>query len=126
MERVSELVQECLHLAECEQRRLCVGRLAEVHYHADVRSHIAALVVYPLSLILRHPRTALLSLAWEEVGIEYGQIASVLVEYLVGLNVWRIYLYVLVLLECYAVESVGQSEDAVYNSVETEVRAEHL
>ena len=103
MQAVSEFVEESLHLAQCQQRRLLGSRFREVHHHANVWSHVLPLLVNPLSLIFRHPCSALLSLARMEVGIEHGEIRTVLVEHLVCLHVGMIDGDVLVLLECYAV-----------------------
>ena len=65
-----------------------------------------------LSLVFRHPGTALFALAGMEVGIEYGEIAAVLVEDLVGFDVRMIHGDALVLLEGNAIQFVCQSEDA--------------
>ena len=78
-----------------------------------MRPYVFALAVDPLSLIFCHPCTALFALARMEVGVEHGKIRAVLVEHLVGFHVGMVNLYVLVLLECYAVESVGKSEHAL-------------
>ena len=74
VERVAELVQERLHLAERKQRRLVLRRLCKVHHNAHVRTHILAVAVNPLPLILRHPCASLLALARMEVGIEHGKV----------------------------------------------------
>ena len=76
----------------------------------------------PLSLILCHPCTSLLSLTWMEVGIEYSKERSVLVKYLVCLNIWMIYWYILILLECDAIQTVSQSEHAINNLRQFEIR----
>src|SRR5574344_1631073 len=43
VQRVSELVQESLHLSQCQQCRFVVGGLCEVHHHAHMRSHVHSL-----------------------------------------------------------------------------------
>ena len=123
---MAKLVQEGLYLAQGEEGWLLGCWLGEVHHHAYVWTNVNALMVNPLSLEFCHPGTALLALAREEVGIEYGEIAAVLVEYLVCLHVWMVYRNILVFLEGDAVELVGKTEYAVYHLVELEVWAEHL
>ena len=83
-------------------------------------------MVYPLSLEFCHPCTSLFALAWEEIGIEYSQIAAVLVEHLVCFHVGMVYGYVLVLLEGDSVEFSCQTEHAVDHLVELQVGAQHL
>ena len=61
-----------------------------------------------------------------EVGIEHGEIRSVLVEHLIGLHIRMIDGDVLVLLERDAVELVGQAEDAVDDLLQLEVGTQHL
>ena len=126
MERVSELVEESLHLAECEQGGFLVGGLGEIHHHAHVRPHIVALAVYPLPLKLGHPSPALLAFTRMEIGVEHGPIAAVLVEHLVGLHIGVVDGDVVIFLERDAVEPVGQSEHPVDHPVEPEVGAQHL
>ena len=79
-----------------------------------------------LPLILRHPCTALLTLAGVEVGVEYGQVRTVLVEHLVGLHVGMVDGNVLVLLERDAVQPVGQSKHALDDLRQFEVGSQHL
>ena len=61
-----------------------------------------------------------------EVCIEHSQIAAVLVEHLVGLDVRMINGDILVLLECDTIEFVGQTEHTVYHLRQFEVGAQHL
>ena len=112
---MAELVEEGFYLAQCQQGRLVGCRLGEVHHHADMRTDVLALLVDELSLVFCHPCTSLLAFAWVEVGIEYSQVAAVLVEYLVGFDVWVVDGNVLVLLEGDAIELGGQSEDTLYH-----------
>ena len=118
---MTELVQEGLHLAQREQRRLLVGRLCEVHHHAHVRTNVHTLAVYPLTLKLCHPGSALLALARMEVGVEHGKERTVLVEHLVSLHVRMVHLNVRALLERDAVETRSQAEHAVDNLRQLEV-----
>ena len=106
-------MQERFHLAQCKQRRFLCGWFGEVHHHADVRSYIFATLVDALSLVLRHPRSALFALAWVEVSIEYCEILAILVKNLVGLDIRMIYGYILVFLEGDAVETCSQTEDSL-------------
>ena len=126
VEAVTKLVEEGLYLAQGQEGWLLGGRLGKVHYHAHMRAHIGALVIYPLSLELCHPGTSLLALAREEVGIEDCQIAAVLIEYLVCLDIRMIDRDILVLLEGDAVELVGKTEYAINHLIELEVRTKHL
>ena len=73
VQRVTKLVEEGLHLAQRQQRRLLCRRLREVHHHRNMGTHIHALPVDILSLILGHPCPTLLTLAGVEVGIEHSQ-----------------------------------------------------
>ena len=121
-----ELVQESLHLTQCQQGRFFIRRLGEVHHQRRVRTHVVALAVYPLTLKFGHPGTALLALAREEVGIQHGQIRAVAVRNLVGFHVGVIHRDVFVLLEGDAVQAGSQSEDALDDVLQLEVRAQHL
>ena len=119
-------MQESLHLAEGEQCRLLGRGLGEIRHHAHVRPYVLALMVDGLLLEFRHPGTVVLTLAWVEVGVEDGEIAAVLVKDLIGLDVGMIDGDVLVFLECDAIEAMCQTEDAVDDLVELEVRTQHL
>ena len=133
---MAEFVKECLHFAQREQGWVLSGRLRKIHHHADVRSHILlgaylaivelAFLFNPLPLELSHPGSTLLALTWIEVGIEHSQIRAVAVEHLVGLHVGMIDGNVAILLECDAIQTIGQSEHAVDDLVELEVRTQHL
>ena len=129
-------MQECLHLTKCQQCRFLFCWLCKVHHHAYMRTHILHVLrsewflrinaFLPLSLIFCHPCTALLTLTWVEVGIEYSKERSVLIKHLVCLNIWMIYWYILILLECDAVQAVSQTEHAINNLRQFEVRTQHL
>ena len=86
-----------------------------------MRSYVFAFLVNKLPLVLRHPGTALLAFARVEVGVEHSQVASVLVENLVGFHVRMIDGNVLVFLECDAIQAVGQSEDSLDDVLQLEV-----
>ena len=119
-------MQEGLHLAKGQQGWLLGCRFGEVHHHADMRTYVLSLMVYPLSLEFCHPCTSLFTLAWEEIGIEYSQIAAVLVVHLVCFHVGMVYGYVLVFLEGDSVEFSCQTEHAVDHLVKLQVGAQHL
>ena len=61
-----------------------------------------------------------------EIGIEDGEIRTVLVEDLIGLHVGMIDRNILVLLEGDAIETVGQAEHAVDDLRQFEIRPQHL
>ena len=126
MERVSEFMQEGLHFAQCEQSRLFLGRLRQIHHHAHVGSHVHSLPVYPLSLVFRHPGSSLLSLSGVEVGIEHGEVFPVVVKHLICLHIGVVHWYLLVLLERDAIQSVCQSEHSVNHLVQFQIRTQHL
>ena len=119
-------MEEGLHLAQCQQGRLLFCRLGEVHHHRDVRTDVLALLVDILSLIFRHPGTALLALAGVEISVEDGEIAAILVEHLVSLDVRMVNRNVLVLLEGDAVQLVGKTEDTAYHLRQFEVGTQHF
>ena len=123
---MSELVQEGLHLAQCEQGRFVVGRFREVHHHAHVWSDVHPLLRDPLSLVFGHPCSTLFALAGVEVGIEHGEIASVAVEHLIRLHVGVVDGNILVLLEGDAIEFVGESEHAADHLVQFKIGSQHL
>ena len=79
-----------------------------------------------MSLVFSHPGTSLFAFAGMEVGIEYSQIAAVLVEYLVCLYIRVIDWDVLALLERDAIQAVSQSEDTFDDIFQFEVGPEHL
>ena len=126
MQRVAKLVEEGLHLAQSEQRRLLRGGLGEVHHHRHMRTHVLALLVDILSLILGHPCPTLLAFAWMEVGIEHSQEGAVLIEHFVGFHIRMIDWNVLVLLERDAIQTVGQAKHAIDDFLQLEIRTEHL
>ena len=70
-------MQESFHLAKLQQGGLFGRWLAQVHHQRHVRTHVFAVLLYPLALKLRHPRTVLLALAWIEVYVEHGKIRAV-------------------------------------------------
>ena len=121
-----EFVQERLHLGQREQGRFLVGWLGQVHDQTYVRPDIVPAPVYPLALKFCHPCTALLALAWVEVGIEYGQIASVAVQDLVGLDIGVVDRDIFALMERDTIQGSGQSEHAPDDIFQLEVRTEHL
>ena len=126
VEGMPELMKESLYLTETQQCRLVGGRLGEVHDQRRVRTDISAVLLYPLSLVFRHPRAVLLALTRIEVDVQQCEIFPVVVVDLEGLHVGIIYRYILVFLECYAVEPCCQTEDTLYDVVDLEIRAQHL
>ena len=40
VQRVAELMEECLHLTQCQQGRLVLRRFGEVHHHTHMRPFI--------------------------------------------------------------------------------------
>ena len=91
-----------------------------------MRPNVVALTVNPLPLELGHPSTPLLAFSREEVGIEHGQIRSVTVENFVSLDVGMVNGDVVVGLEGDAIQAIGQSEHAIDNLREFEIRAQHF
>ena len=73
VQRVAKLMQEGLHLAQRQQGGFVLRRFRQVHHHRDVWTDVFTFSVDILSLIFRHPRTALLAFARMEVGIEDGE-----------------------------------------------------
>ena len=126
VQRMAELMEERLHLAQRQQCRLVVRRLRQIHHHRHVRPHVLTFLIYILSLVFGHPCPTLLAFAWMEISIEDGEVRAVLVEHLVGFHVGVIDGYVLVLLERDAIQAVCQSEDAVDDLVQLEVGTQHL
>ena len=133
---MAELMEEGLHLSQCQQGRFLVSRFREIHHHTDVRPYILhiirsegllhVLTLHPLALVFRHPGTSLLTLAGMEVGIKDGEIRTVLVEHLVGFHVRMIDRDILVFLECDAVETIGKTKHATNDLRQLEIRAQHL
>ena len=123
---MTEFMEERLHLAEREQGRLRSRGFREIGHHAHMGSDVLAFPRDPLALELGHPGTILLAFARIEVSIEHGEVTAILVKHFISLHVRVIDLYILILLERYAIELVGQSEDALNDVVELEIRAEHL
>ena len=131
VQRMAELMQEGLNLAQGQQGGLVFCRLGEVHHHRHMRAHIFVgftmlALLDILSLIFRHPGSALLAFARIKVGIEHSQEAAVAVEHLVSLHIRMVDGYILVFLERDAIQSVGQSEDALDDPRQFEVRSQHL
>ena len=126
VQRVAKLMQECLYLAQRQQGGLVLRRFRQVHHHRDVWTDVFTFSVDILSLILRHPRSALLAFARMEVGIEDGEERAVLIKDFVSLHVRMIDGNVLVLLKRDAIQLIGQSEDAINNSLQFEVGTQHL
>ena len=126
VQRVAKLMQESLHLTQGQQCGFVLRRFRQVHHHRDVWTDVFTFSVDILSLIFRHPRTALLAFARMEVGIEHSEERAVLIEHLVSLDVRMIDGNVLVLLECDAIQLIGQSEDTVNHPLQFEIRTQHL
>ena len=124
---MSELVQESLHLPQGEEGRLGVGRLGEVHHHAHHGTAVLLrLLVYPLLLVVRHPRPTLLGRTREEIRVEHGQERIILIAHLPSLYVGVIDRYVLTQVEGDAIETGGQSEDTLLDAAQFEVGPQHL
>ncbi len=115
-------MEESLHLTQRQQGRLLVGRLRQVHHHADMRTVVLTLAVNPLSLIFGHPGTTLLAFAGMEVGIEYSQIRAVFIKHLIRLNVRVIDRNILVFFESDTVKTVGKTEDTIDDLRQFEIR----
>ena len=136
MERVAELMEEGLHLAQCQQGRLFFRGLRKVHHHRDMGAHVLdvtrtegllhVLALHPLSLIGGHPCPTLLTLARMEVGIEDCQEGTVLIEHLVSLHIWMVDGDVLVLLEGDAIQAIGQTKHTIDHLGEFEIGTQHL
>ena len=126
VQRVAELMQESLHLAQCQQGRLLCRRLREIHHHTDMRAVIHPLTIDPLSTILRHPCPTLLAFTRMEIGIEHGEEGAILVKHLVSLHIGMIDGNLLIFLEGDAIKTVCQSEDTIDNFRQFEIRTQHL
>ena len=126
VQRVTELVEEGLHLTQCQQGRFLLRRLGKVHHHTDLRTNILALTVDPLTLIFCHPCPTLLAFARMEVGIEYCQERAVLIENLVGLHVRMIDGNIFVLFEANAIQTVSQAKDAIDDLRQLKIGTQHL
>ena len=123
---MAELMKECLNLTKSKESRLLVGWFREIHHHTNMRTHILTLQVNPLSLILRHPCTSLLSLTWMEVSKEDSKIRTILIEYLVCLHIRMIYRYFLVFLERNAIKTCCKPEYSLDDIIQFEIWTYHL
>jgi hypothetical protein len=119
-------MEEGLHLAQSEEGRFVGCGFGEVHDHTHVRTDILALRIDALSFVFGHPRSALLALARVEIGIEHGEIGTIPVEHFVGLDIGVVNGYILILAEGDAIETSGESEDALDDVGEFEIRSQHL
>ena len=126
MQSVSELVKEGFYFAQCQQRRLFFCRLSQVKYDADVRTVVVACLVNELLVEVRHPGSALLARAWEEVCIEDSEEAAVVVKDLISFHIGMIDFNLRLKAERNPVELCCQTEDAVLDVLKFEVGAEHF
>ena len=115
-------MEEGLHLTQRQKGRFLIGRLRQVHHHADMRTDVLPLAVNPLSLIFRHPGTTLLAFARMEVCIEYGQIRAIFIKHLIRLNIRMIDRNSLVFFESNTVKTVGQAKDTIDDLRQLKVR----
>ena len=123
---MTKLMEEGLHLAQCQQSGFLGGWLCEIHHHTDMGTHILTFLIDILALVLCHPSPTLLAFARMEVCIEHSQIAAIFIKNLVGFHVRMIDGDSLIFLEGDAVKAVSQTEDAVNHLVQLEVRTQHL
>ena len=126
MQRMAKLVEEGLHLAQCQQGRFLLRGFCEIHDHADMRTYILALTVNPLPLVFCHPGTTLFTLSGMEIGIEDSQERAVLVEHLVSFHVGMIDWDVLVFLKGNAIQAIGQAKDTINHLRQLEIGTQHL
>ena len=123
MQGVTEFMQEGFHLAQCEQRGLILGGFGEIHGDAYMRPMILSVLIDILFGITGHPGTALLVFSGVEVGIEHTQIRSVLIQYLICFHIGMIHGDVLAQMEGDAIQTCGQSENALLHIFQLEVGA---
>ena len=116
-------MKQGLKLVRGDERRLARGRLAEIGDQADERTVLGA-IHNGLAPELGHPRTVALGGAREEVHVEEGHVASLLILHVVNLHIRVVDRDVAALLEAQAVELACESEDCVNAVVQAEVRLE--
>ena len=117
---VSELVEESLQLVERQQRRRGLGGFGEIHHQRHQRTGLLA-VLDLRAAEFGHPRTRTLRLAGEEVEVEHGHKAAVLVGYVIGRHVGMIDLDLVVGREIQAVKLVGEHEHALLDVFELQI-----
>ena len=121
VERMAELMQECLHLARSKKYRIIAYRLGEVHHDGDDRHMAIAFIVFRLCVELRHPCARTLTGTIVEVGIQHSEYLAVFVKHLEGLGIRMIGRDVFVALEGVAEKLSGESEYSVDGIVELEI-----
>ena len=120
-----ELVEESVELVVGKQGRAVGCRLGEIGDYAYERPLLHT-IDYPLSAEFRHPRSAPLALAREEVGVEEGQMAAVFVLDVIYLDILVVAGDILAFLETDAVKSVCELEDGRNAVLQAEVRLQGL
>ena len=125
MESVTELMEEGRKLVMSDERRSVSRRLGEVAYDSDERS-VLDTVPDALATEISHPCTTSLACAWEEVGVEKGEMASVSILHLIYLNILMINRDIVKLCERDAVKACSETEDSVDAALDLEIRLELL
>ena len=121
VQRVSELVQECVELIESEQRRRGLGRFGEVHHQRHQRTRLLA-VLDARAAELGHPRARTFRLAGKEIEIQHGQKIAVRIRHIVSRHIGMIDRYILVGGERQSVKIFGRHEYAADHVVELQIR----
>ena len=122
---MAELMEERAYLVVGKECGLVSSRTGEIHHIHDMRS-VIFLAIDELRLEVVHPCTATLAVPRMEICIIYGQELTFLVKHLVCRHFGVIDLDVLVLLECYAIQPLGQTEHALLNCLKLKVRTNDI
>ena len=126
MQAMAKLVHESLYLVVGEQRGLGVGGTCKVHCEGYNGAHIVATGIAILLTKVGHPRTALLGLTGEEVGVEQSHKVAIIVGHVINLNFGMEHLCIEVLGEVQAIETCCQTKHSANHILQLEIRSQQL
>ena len=120
---MSEFMQESIDFGESKQGRFVFCRFGKVHGDRHMRPAVGSVFFDPLFLVAGHPGSGPFAGTGMKICIKQGQIASVLVEYFVGLYIRMINRDVVIFLECDSVQACCQTENSFLDLIQFEVGA---
>ena len=117
---MSELVQESVHLIDCQQRGLLFGRRGEVHHQAHPRTYIVSIGIHMLVTELCHPSTAAFRAARVEIQVENRHELFAAID-LIHLSIRVIWLNFLRFFEAQVIQGGSQSENPINHLIQRKI-----
>ena len=121
VERVSELVEEGLHIVHAEQRGVALSRFVEVTDIDDYRAMVNPVGIHILMADIVHPCAGAFACAGKIVGVEDTDERAVGIGYLENLHLGVIDGHAFELLELQAIERGGELEHTAAHIAQLEI-----